>query len=259
MHTPAAVRRTWLGRGLTASGLLLVLTTLLCGGEDSGKASHPFRTVLDGVYVHPQADRGAEHFAEYCAKCHNGSDGILLSSDGFFDRWREERLSTLFNFMQTKMPADAPGSLGEWDYLDLVAYILQINGYPEGDQGGDLLPSQLDGILLVGNEGSRPLPAGTPVYAVGCLNHSVNGWGLTSATGPWRSRFLPETDASFKKLGIQPLGSDEVRLQGKFDISGGRDSRVYVRGSITSHDGESGIDVSALRVLNPQCGPPAQK
>jgi hypothetical protein len=206
------------------------------------------------VYVHPQADRGESNFFMHCARCHEGGgNGLLLSSEDFFNRWRGERLSALFRYMKTTMPPDNPGSLGDWEYLDIVTYILQINGYAEGST--DLLPSHLDGILLIGSDGHQPLPAGTSVYAVGCLNEGENGWFLTSASLPSRSRTLPETEQSFKTLETQLLGSGKVRLEGSFDGVGSRGAKVYVKGALTHRDGESGIDVSAIRVLNPQCKP----
>jgi hypothetical protein len=158
--------------------------------------------------------------------------------------------------MKATMPPDNPASLSDWEYLDIITYILQINGYAEGST--DLLPSHLDGILLVGPDGIQPLPPGTSVYAVGCLNQGENGWILTSASGLSRSRTLPETEQSFKTLGTQPLGSDTVSLEGSFKAVGNIGAKVYVKGSLI-HRGESVIDVSAFRVLNPQCNPPAAK
>jgi hypothetical protein len=32
------------------------------------------------------------------------------------------------------MPANAPGSLSKTQYLDILAYILEVNGYPAGSQ-----------------------------------------------------------------------------------------------------------------------------
>ncbi len=32
------------------------------------------------------------------------------------------------------MPEDAPGSLGEREVLDLIAYVIQTNGFPAGDK-----------------------------------------------------------------------------------------------------------------------------
>jgi hypothetical protein len=190
----------------------------------------------------------------HCAGCHDGSgDGLILTSEEVFNRWREERLSTLFAYMKATMPPDRPGSLSDDEYLDILTYILQINQFPDGEE--DLLRPYLGGILLVGAEGPRPLPAGTLVYFVGCLSQTENGWTLTSATWPSRSQNLPETEQAFTTLETQPLGSGRVRLEGSFDADGARGARVYAKGLLTYRDGESGIEVSAIQVLNPQCKP----
>lgn len=238
-------------------GFLFVLAMLLGAADTHSAQVRPStRTVWDGVFFHAQADRGEVNFFRYCARCHNGSGGgPLLSSEEFFNHWREDRLSDLFTYMKTKMPKDDPGSLTDWEYLDILTYILQLNFYPSGET--DLMPAQLDRILLIGAEGPKPLAAGSLVYVVGCLSQAENGWSVTSATTPLRSRNLPETPQSFKTLEAQPLGSDIVRLEGTFDAAGKRGAKVYTKGSLTYRDGESAIDVSAIRVLSPQCKSPA--
>src|SRR5207302_6468787 len=131
---------------------------------------------------------------------------------------REETLSALFMYMKTQMPPDSPGSLRDSEYLDILTYILQLNLYPSGET--DLLPPQLDRVLLIGAAGPKPLPEGLAVYSVGCLSQTGSGWALTSATAPSRSRNLPETEQALKTLETQPLGSDNVRLEGNFDAAG---------------------------------------
>ena len=146
-------------RVLRASLLFALL--MLSGSAEAQSTQQPpaARTVWDGVFFHAQADRGEVDFSKNCSRCHDGSgEGLILSSEEFFNRWREERLSALFNYIKITMPADNPGSLSEREYLDTLIYILQINFYPAGDT--DILPPQLDGVLLVGAEGpSRCRPA----------------------------------------------------------------------------------------------------
>ncbi len=215
------------------------------------------RTVWDGVYVHPQADRGEVNFFNHCASCHQGGgEGPILSGEKFFDHWRGDRLTALFRYIKTNMPADHPGNLDDWEYLDTLIYILQLNGFPPGDT--DLMPADLDRILIMGADGLRPLPVDSLVYGVGCLSQTENGWALTSATALSRSRNFPETEQAYKALEAQPLGAGKVRLEGSFDAAGNRGAKVYTKGSLTDQNGESGISVSAFRVLSPQCKPPAQ-
>ncbi len=107
-------------------------------------------TVLDKVYSAPQAERGAEAYQAHCAKCHEGAEPDAPTPKGqpFIDRWREAPLDFLFTHIRTKMPGDAPGTLSQSTYLDILAYLLRENGYPAGS--ADLTADQLGSILLTG-------------------------------------------------------------------------------------------------------------
>ena len=39
----------------------------------------------------------------------------------------------LLELIRTTMPNDNPGQLPARDYVDIVAYILNLNGYPQGE------------------------------------------------------------------------------------------------------------------------------
>ena len=48
------------------------------------------------------------------------------------ERWREDSLHSLFTTMSTLMPRNDPGILSDGEYLDILAYVLQSNGFPTG-------------------------------------------------------------------------------------------------------------------------------
>src|SRR5262249_1733434 len=118
--------------------------------------SPPGRTVLDSVFTEAQAGRGEMQFGMNCAKCHEGADvdGPSLTGDPFIDRWREDSLGSVFSFIRTSMPRDAPGKLSEDVYRDILAYLLAANGYPAGktELGGDSIAA----TQLVGKDGPKP-------------------------------------------------------------------------------------------------------
>ena len=123
----------------------------LCGIA-SAQAS---RTVLDGVYSGAQAARGQALFKEKCARCHEGADvdGPPLNGAPFLDRWREDTLAGLFDFLQTRMPQDAAGSLKPQEYADLLARLLQDWGFHvirgSSSQGGkEALESMVHAAML---------------------------------------------------------------------------------------------------------------
>ena len=94
------------------------------------------RTVQDGVYTTAQAARGVELYGQQCASCHGatlqGVSGPPLQGDLFVSRWQTEPLSALVSRIQKTMPADAPGKLTSEQTADLVAHLLNRNGFPAG-------------------------------------------------------------------------------------------------------------------------------
>ncbi len=92
--------------------LLLVIGSEIAQGRAeamAGRFAAPqgaSQTVLDGVFTAAQADRGGAVYDEHCASCHDGADvdGPPLTGAPFVDRWREDTLAGLFEFMKTAMP-----------------------------------------------------------------------------------------------------------------------------------------------------------
>ena len=111
--------------------------TLRYGRACAGPGAGPTR---DGVYTTGQADRGYGEYGRYCARCHGPDlDGIgaapMLYSSRFLDRWREDSLRTLYDYVKTNMPQDGkpgPGGLTPAQYVDIVAFLLQSSELPAG-------------------------------------------------------------------------------------------------------------------------------
>ena len=89
------------------------------------------KSTNDGVYTAAQATRGSTHFSATCTACHDTSRFI---GKDFLSAWTGKSLHVLFDHMHATMPEDAPGSLEEQQYADIVAYFLQLNEYPEGKE-----------------------------------------------------------------------------------------------------------------------------
>jgi mono/diheme cytochrome c family protein len=105
----------------------------------------PFAARADGsasgagrYYTAAQADAGKAVFQQQCAICHGrhlqGKAGPALSGKMFLSVSQFQKLTAdyLFRFMSKHMPLNAPGSLTQTQYLDVLAYILRVNGYPAG-------------------------------------------------------------------------------------------------------------------------------
>jgi cytochrome c len=91
-----------------------------------------------GVYTKAQATRGAALYEAECARCHGGAmEGIdvapPLSGARFLSNWTGQPISALATRIRTTMPLDEPGKLGQAASADLVAALLDANGYPAGE------------------------------------------------------------------------------------------------------------------------------
>jgi len=115
-------------------------------------------TTWDGVYSHEQAQRGAELYQKQCASCHKASlagstVNPALAGDEFRDNWTGQPLASLFEKIQTSMPADHPGTLDRDETAAVTAYLLSKNDFPEGKAALSGDPDKLKQIRF---EAKRP-------------------------------------------------------------------------------------------------------
>ncbi|HXF33691.1 MAG TPA: cytochrome c [Candidatus Acidoferrales bacterium] len=102
------------------------------------------------VYTAAQASQGTSLFSKSCAGCHGVNlEGVAappLAGAAFTRSWQGKSADDLFYIMSHDMPADNPGSLTQDQYVAILAYVLQKNGYPAGSTALD--PSKLKGITI---------------------------------------------------------------------------------------------------------------
>ncbi len=82
-----------------------------------------------GIFTEGQADRGRNSFDEACAECHTNSEfrGRLFQSN-----WGRRTVYAFYRTIRSTMPDDNPGGLEDQVYLDVVSYILSLNGHEAG-------------------------------------------------------------------------------------------------------------------------------
>src|SRR5690606_10264004 len=109
----------------------------------------------DGWFRPEQSASGEEHYLQHCVRCHGVTlEGVIgqtppLTGPQFRSRWRYLTLNRLFQYTRSMMPLDAPASLQDETYVQILAYMLDVNGFPSGDD-----PLRSDRLQL----GQRYLP-----------------------------------------------------------------------------------------------------
>ena len=116
--------------------VILIASVLAAGVAAAVSAQVPAETtVRDNVYSEEQSKRGRVAYDAKCASCHDGGTmGPELWGDPFLAQWENKSAGEFFTRIETTMPEDAPGTLGESEVLDIIAYVLQTNGFPAGDK-----------------------------------------------------------------------------------------------------------------------------
>jgi hypothetical protein len=228
--------------------MLLSRIVLLCCGLLAAGAVVAQTTVLDGVYSRQQAQRGARTYRNICSHCHEGGepDADPLFGPDFIDRWREAPLSFLHGFISTRMPGDDAGGLASNVYIDTIAYLLQENGYPDGNE---LDAGSLGDILLTGPEGPQPMPLHALVLAAGCLQEANGQASLAQGSPLLRVRTADETSPEELAGSAALPGNAAVQYRlagtGNFELSTLLGRKVQAKGVLDSFD-DNGASLTVL-------------
>jgi mono/diheme cytochrome c family protein len=119
-----------------------VATALLAGRAEAADAVGPF--------TQAQVSAGRTEFLTHCSGCHNsyllGNSGPPLAGPVFLEDWSAKSTHQLFRFARANMPFNAAGSLPEESYLNLIAFILAVNGAKPGPT-----PFTRDSDVIIGS------------------------------------------------------------------------------------------------------------
>lgn len=110
---------------LTLSGSAGALAIALSLGAQDGPTS-----VQAGVYNDEQAGRGEKVFSTVCLVCHQPAE---FGGGGYMEGWSGQTVNDFVEFIRSTMPEDNPGRLKRRQYIDVVAYLFQLNGVPTGE------------------------------------------------------------------------------------------------------------------------------
>jgi len=127
-------------------------TTLSTADPAARPAASTSRRVSEGVFAAAQAAAGRAVYTAHCAVCHgadfNPTQGVPpIQGPAFLANWRGRSVGELHIKVRT-MPPGAADSLPAGDYLAVLAYILEINGFP----AGQALPAEEAALREIGIE-----------------------------------------------------------------------------------------------------------
>lgn len=127
---------------------VLLLLVLGIAAAEAGTQS------TQGYYTNAQATAGKDVYDKDCAICHGdhlqGGAGPALAGEEFLSASQFQKVDAgyFYRFMSTHMPLNAPGSLSSTEYLDVLAYLLEVNGYPSGSHKLTASNDELNGIKI---------------------------------------------------------------------------------------------------------------
>jgi hypothetical protein len=242
---------------LVRAGLLALASGLIGVLAWSPKASaqNPPK-IWTGVYTEDQVKRGHDVFMNRCAHCHDerltGGDGPALIGGQFNRNWGSRTVQRLFVKIKDRMPPGEVFVATDKEKLDVVAFLLSMNGFPTGSSELSLDEEALSSILIVGKNGPEPAPTGAMVEVVGCLGTEGTDFVLTNATEPAVSTMDdPAADAKAFK---GPLGSAKVKLLDVFPKPDAlKGQTLMAKGLLIRNGAALNLNVLALEPVAKTC------
>jgi len=224
IRTASLVNRSVLVAALFAWALVAALAV-------TGQARQQ-RTVTSNVYAGEQAKRGQQLYQAECASCHGdkleGGLGPMLAGDGFLSAWNGRSLLDLTDKIQNTMPFQAPGTFSREQSIDTVAYLLQVGGYPAGQN--PLVANGLQQVTFPATAAAAPAAAaagGVPLAPTANLAQLM------------RSLTFPNANILFN-VQVKDPATDKPPAPVPFD---------YVKWGATVYPGWQAVDQAALGLI----------
>jgi mono/diheme cytochrome c family protein len=226
-------------------------------------------SIWNGLYTPAQAERGKAAFERSCSRCHNanlrGSDrGPTLVGNEFLGSWLDGTLEALFSFIRDSMPDGNASTVNDDRKADILAYILQRNGFPTG--ANELPPDtgKLEMVQVL-REGVAPgLLNLSFVQVVGCLEPARGASGASGANSPWLlthssarpgSRGRVVSPVELERARTRALGTDTYTLVSAtpFEPATRSGHKVAAKGLLYRQPGDERLNLTALETLADAC------
>jgi mono/diheme cytochrome c family protein len=237
-------------------GAVAVVWLAVCAGlfaQAKPAADAPPR-IWQGVYTAAQAERGKSTYTSNCLRCHGGDLlGVTappLTGEKFLASWSGEHVGRLFEKIRDTMPPNFGSVIDNAAKLEVVAYILQSNGFPAGPGALTADPAALAAVPILRRDERPRVQNFALVQTVGCLARAADGaWQLTRAIEPvTASEDVPDAAAIAAAGGAALGGQTFVLLSARaFDPDGMAGRRVVVRGLVYRDGADARLTLTALR------------
>jgi alcohol dehydrogenase (cytochrome c) len=161
-----------------------------------------------GPYTAQQAAAGRTTYQASCSACHQpdlggSNEAPPLAGSNFLNVWGARTTRDLFRYMQATMPPNNPGGLSEQAYVNVVAYVLEANRVPAGNQP---LTAAAD-VAIRGGVGVQVQASPPPAAA------SAPSSGPTGITFPGEVKnYTPVTD----QMLTNPSPADWLMIRGNY-------------------------------------------
>lgn len=246
------------GRALLAA----VIVTIACfaapaTGQDAVPADTALPKIWTGVFTAAQAERGKEVFHARCAHCHaedlSGGEGPSLIGGSFGRNWGSRHVDRLFTKIKDKMPPGEEFLVTDLEKVDIVAFMLNMNGFPSGDTDLALDPAFMADLQIVGKNGPEPAPTGAMVEVMGCLVPDGTNWKLTHSIEPGVSS-MDDVAADAKAAVNRPLGSHTIHLLDVFPKPDAHEGhKMMAKGLLIRLDDQIKVNVLAIAMVSSSC------
>jgi len=123
-------------RALVPTLALLALAVLAAAVLTAPAAAQEKRA----TFTKEQANQGKRIYDAQCSLCHGPRE---FAEDTFKQRWFGQSARLLFVHIRDTMPQDFPGSLTPEQVAAMVAYILELNKQPAGEEP---LPTSVEAL-----------------------------------------------------------------------------------------------------------------
>ena len=220
--------------------------------------------IWDGVFTADQAARGKTALLQNgCNGCHGpelaGDRGPSLKGERFISAWENGSLNRLFVKLRDTMPPLNAEQVSPNTKIDIVAYLLQVNGFPSGSAELGLDADALEGLQVVRKGADNGVaPNFALVQVLGCLTQNPDGrWLLSNSTEPSATKDETATSAGLKTAEASLLGTQTFELVSvtrSFQAESHKGHKMEARGLLYREPNHAELNLTSLAMIASSCG-----